>query len=136
MPGDTFARRSSGRTLPRKGLITIFCRTISRVPSGREPFAACTFNGRLSLKRSWFVCCAGAFSMSLSIFAARHLCTLEPDTVIFYKVDQVYSPTHDGGINWADPRLGIEWPVASEEAILPEKDRGLPNLADLGPLFE
>jgi dTDP-4-dehydrorhamnose 3,5-epimerase len=102
--------------------------------------------------------------MSLSIFAARHqglgshigiklssegseellipagfahgFCTLEPDTVIFYKVDQVYSPTHDGGINWADPRLGIEWPVASEEAILSEKDRGLPNLADLGPLFE
>jgi hypothetical protein len=67
-----FCESFSGRTLPRKGLISIFCRTISRVPSGREPFAACTFNGRLSLKRSWFVCCAGAFSMSLSIFAARH----------------------------------------------------------------
>ena len=38
----------------------------------REPFAACTFNDRLSLRRSWFVCCAGVFSMWLSIFAVRH----------------------------------------------------------------
>jgi dTDP-4-dehydrorhamnose 3,5-epimerase len=67
---------------------------------------------------------------------AHGFCTLEPDTVVFYKVDQVYSATHDGGINWADSRLGIEWPVASSEAILSEKDRGLPTLADLGPVFE
>jgi dTDP-4-dehydrorhamnose 3,5-epimerase len=67
---------------------------------------------------------------------AHGFCTLEPDTVVFYKVDQVYSATHDGGINWADSRLGIDWPVASSEAILSEKDRGLPTLADLGPVFE
>jgi len=29
--------------------------------------------------------------------------------------------------------LGIEWPVASAEAILSERDRGLPMLADLAP---
>jgi dTDP-4-dehydrorhamnose 3,5-epimerase len=67
---------------------------------------------------------------------AHGFCTLKSDTVVFYKVDRVYSAAHDGGVNWADPGLGIEWPVASEEAILSEKDRGLPNLADLGPLFE
>ncbi len=67
---------------------------------------------------------------------AHGFCTLEPDTVVFYKVDQVYSAAHDGGVNWADSELGIEWPVASAEAILSEKDRGLPMLADLAPVFE
>src|SRR5260221_840875 len=64
---------------------------------------------------------------------AHGFCTLKPDTVVFYKVDQVYSAAHDGGVNWADSDLGIEWPVASAEAILSEKDRGLPMLADLAP---
>jgi dTDP-4-dehydrorhamnose 3,5-epimerase len=67
---------------------------------------------------------------------AHGFCTLEPDTAVFYKVDQVYSAAHDGGINWADPELGIAWPVASAEATLSEKDRTLPTLADLTFLFE
>jgi dTDP-4-dehydrorhamnose 3,5-epimerase len=67
---------------------------------------------------------------------AHGFCTLERDTVVFYKVDQVYSAAHDDGINWADSGLAIEWPVASAEAILSEKDRGLPMLADLAPIFE
>ena len=67
---------------------------------------------------------------------AHGFCTLKPDTVVFYKVDRVYSAAHDGGVNWADPGLGIVWPVALAEAILSEKDRGLPMLADLAPIFE
>ena len=64
---------------------------------------------------------------------AHGFCTLEPDTVVFYKVDQVYSAAHDSGVNWADPRLGIEWPIAAPEAILSEKDRRLPMLDYLVP---
>jgi dTDP-4-dehydrorhamnose 3,5-epimerase len=67
---------------------------------------------------------------------AHGFCTLEPDTVVFYKVDQVYSAAHDGGVNWADSKLGIEWPVAAAEAILSDKDSGLPMLADLNSIFE
>jgi dTDP-4-dehydrorhamnose 3,5-epimerase len=67
---------------------------------------------------------------------AHGFCTLEPDTIVFYKVDQVYSAAHDDGVNWADPGLGIEWPVSSANAILSEKDRVLPMLADLDPVFE
>ncbi len=67
---------------------------------------------------------------------AHGFCTLEADTVVFYKVDQVYSATHDSGVNWADRELGIEWPTAAAEAILSEKDRGLPMLDDLAPCFE
>jgi dTDP-4-dehydrorhamnose 3,5-epimerase len=67
---------------------------------------------------------------------AHGFCALEPDTVVFYKVDRVYSAAHDGGVNWADSGLEIEWPVASAEAISPEMDRRLPMLADLTPIFE
>jgi dTDP-4-dehydrorhamnose 3,5-epimerase len=67
---------------------------------------------------------------------AHGFCTLELDTVVFYRVDQVYSAAHDGGVNWADSGLGIEWPVTSAEAILSEKDRRLLALADLAPIFE
>jgi dTDP-4-dehydrorhamnose 3,5-epimerase len=67
---------------------------------------------------------------------AHGFCTLEPDTVVLYKVDQIYSAAHDGGINWADPGVGIDWPVAPPEAILSDKDRGLPMLADLPSIFQ
>ena len=67
---------------------------------------------------------------------AHGFCTLEPDTVVFYKVDQIYSAAHDGGVNWADSALGIEWPVAPAEAILSDRDRGLPMFADLAQVFE
>ena len=67
---------------------------------------------------------------------AHGFCTLEPDTLVFYKVDQVYSSAHEGGVNWADPGLRIEWPVGPAEAILAEKDRVLPMLSDLEPVFQ
>lgn len=66
---------------------------------------------------------------------AHGFCTLEPHTVVFYKVDAVYSAAHDRGLNWADPKLAIKWPVAAEDAILSDKDRGLPMLDDLSAVF-
>ncbi|KQT76335.1 dTDP-4-dehydrorhamnose 3,5-epimerase, partial [Methylobacterium sp. Leaf465] len=63
-------------------------------------------------------------------------CTLEPDTMVAYKVaGGVYSPEHDGGLLWNDPALGIAWPVSEAEAQLSAKDRIAPRLADLPPLF-
>jgi dTDP-4-dehydrorhamnose 3,5-epimerase len=67
---------------------------------------------------------------------AHGFCTLEPDTVVFYKVDKIYSAAHDGGVNWTDSKLSIEWPIAPAEAIVSDKDRRLPMLADLAPVFE
>lgn len=37
---------------------------------------------------------------------AHGFCTLEPHTTVLYKVDAMYSPMHDHGINWTDPN----WP--------------------------
>jgi dTDP-4-dehydrorhamnose 3,5-epimerase len=36
---------------------------------------------------------------------------------------------------WNDPGLGIVWPVSEAEALLSEKDRGAPLLADLPAYF-
>ena len=67
---------------------------------------------------------------------AHGFCTLEPDSIVFYKVDEVYSADHDRGIYWADASLGIEWPIAAAEAVVSERDRGLPQLRDLAAYFD
>jgi dTDP-4-dehydrorhamnose 3,5-epimerase len=65
---------------------------------------------------------------------AHGFCTLEPDTEVFYKVTNYYSPAHDHGLAFDDPALGIAWPVDATKAILSDKDRRLPRLADC-PLY-
>jgi dTDP-4-dehydrorhamnose 3,5-epimerase len=67
---------------------------------------------------------------------AHGFCTLEPNTEVIYKVTQYYSPAHDRGVVWNDPELGIAWPVTGSEALLSEKDRKLPRLADCQEFFE
>jgi len=62
---------------------------------------------------------------------AHGFCTLEPDTEVVYKVNRYYSPTHDRGLLWNDPALGIAWPVAEADAVLSDKDRRQPRLAEL-----
>ncbi len=66
---------------------------------------------------------------------AHGYCTLEPDSIIAYKVTDFYSAADEGGIAWDDPQLGIDWPVERGAAILSGKDRQLPVLADLPPVF-
>ncbi len=66
---------------------------------------------------------------------AHGFCTLEPDTVVAYKMDDYYAPTYDAGFVWNDPEVGIRWPVEAAEAILSDKDRKLPRLSELDPPF-
>jgi dTDP-4-dehydrorhamnose 3,5-epimerase len=66
---------------------------------------------------------------------AHGLCTLEPDTIVQYKVSAPYAPVHDSGILWDDPDLKIDWPVSSAAAVLSDKDRRLPRLRDIGDIF-
>lgn len=58
-------------------------------------------------------------------------CTLEPDSVVAYKVSAYYSATHDGGVRWDDPAIGIAWPDIADPATLSDKDKVQPLLRDL-----
>ncbi len=61
---------------------------------------------------------------------AHGFCTTRPFTRVAYKVDAPYAPAAELGINWRDPALGIEWPVAAADARISERDAGLPTLAE------
>jgi dTDP-4-dehydrorhamnose 3,5-epimerase len=58
-------------------------------------------------------------------FAHGYL-TLEPDTVVTYKVSDYYAPERDFGIRFDDPQLGIDWTTDPSLIIISEKDRALP----------
>lgn len=66
---------------------------------------------------------------------AHGYCTLEPDTIVAYKVTAPYAPGSERGVRWDDPALGIAWPLEPAAAILSGRDRGLPLLSALGDLF-
>lgn len=62
---------------------------------------------------------------------AHGFCTLQPDTVVFYKVTNPYSPAHDRGMAFDDPDVAIDWPVEVQDAVLSDKDRRQPRLKDI-----
>jgi len=66
---------------------------------------------------------------------AHGYCTLEPDTAIAYKCDRYHAAEADAGVLFSDPAIGIEWPVAPEDAIVSKKDRKLPLLEDVASPF-
>lgn len=66
---------------------------------------------------------------------AHGFCTLEPDTIVSYKVTSYYSPENDKGVAWNDPEVAIAWPSLAAPETLSAKDRVQPRLSALPPLF-
>ena len=62
-------------------------------------------------------------------------CTLEPNSVISYRVTNYYSPPNDQGVAWDDPDIAIDWPSVADPETLSGKDRQQPRLADLPAYF-
>ncbi len=61
---------------------------------------------------------------------AHGFCTLEPDTMVFYKVTALYDPAAERSILWNDPSIGIDWPLSNTTVHLSDKDRVAPTLSD------
>ena len=62
-------------------------------------------------------------------------CTLEPNSVISYRVTSYYSAENDKGVAWDDSDIGIEWPAIADPDTLSAKDRNQPLLAELPAYF-
>ncbi|HEV7689376.1 MAG TPA: dTDP-4-dehydrorhamnose 3,5-epimerase [Hyphomonadaceae bacterium] len=66
---------------------------------------------------------------------AHGYCTLQPGCLIEYKVSSRYSPEHERGVLWNDTTLAIAWPVPPEDALITDRDRAFPGLAELPAYF-
>ena len=66
---------------------------------------------------------------------AHGFCTLEPDTIISYRVTSYYSGEHDKGVAWDDPVIAVEWPEVANADTLSAKDRSQPGLNNLPRYF-
>jgi dTDP-4-dehydrorhamnose 3,5-epimerase len=60
---------------------------------------------------------------------------MEPDTEVLYKVSNYYSAAADAGVAHDDPDLMIDWPIAPDMRLLSPRDKALPRLRDLPPVF-
>jgi dTDP-4-dehydrorhamnose 3,5-epimerase len=79
---------------------------------------------------------AGAWNQILVPVGFAHgFCTMAPDTEVLYRVSNYYSPANERGLLWNDEALGIDWPVPAGSAILSDRDRANPCLADITDLF-
>jgi len=67
-------------------------------------------------------------------FAHGYL-TLEAHCEVIYKVTDYWAPECERGIVWNDPSVAIDWRLSAEHMILSDKDKVLPRLAEVEPLF-
>jgi dTDP-4-dehydrorhamnose 3,5-epimerase len=52
--------------------------------------------------------------------------TLTDEAAVFYFVSAPYSPAHQRGVRWNDPRFGIAWPLGAP-AALSARDAAFPD---------
>ncbi len=60
---------------------------------------------------------------------ARGFCALTDGCEVQYKCTGIYNPKAEAGIHFADPAIGVQWPIDVSTAQTSEKDRKAPTLA-------
>lgn len=65
---------------------------------------------------------------------AHGFAVLSDSAVFSYKCTDYYAPTHDAGIRWNDPAIGIDWRLSEQEISLSDKDLYQPLLHEIEPL--
>ena len=67
---------------------------------------------------------------------AHGFAVLSDEAVFAYKCDNIYMPSHERGIAFDDPALGIDWRIRPEKWLLSPKDETHPPLAETPPWEE
>lgn len=72
---------------------------------------------------------------------AHGFISLKDDTIFQYLIDNDYAPDKEGGIQWNDPELRINWDEMFKEngidtPLLSEKDKHRPSLSENKVLFK
>lgn len=62
--------------------------------------------------------------------------TQTPSTEVVYKCSDYYAPECDRAVRFDDPALAIDWGIASESAVLSQKDADAPLLAEISSPFQ
>ena len=62
---------------------------------------------------------------------AHGFVVLSEQAVFFYKCDNFYNKTSEGGIMYNDTDLAIDWQLAPADLLLSEKDKVLPSLKEI-----
>lgn len=78
-------------------------------------------------------------SPGVAVFVPRGVAngyqTLDTNVTYTYLVNDFWRPELKySAVNMFDPKLAIAWPIGKEEAIVSEKDRNNPMLADIEPM--
>lgn len=53
---------------------------------------------------------------------AHGFAVLSDEALFQYKCDNYYAPGHEGGVQFDDPALGIDWRIPREKMLLSDKD--------------
>jgi len=64
---------------------------------------------------------------------AHGFAVLSDEALFAYKCDNIYMPSAERGILFNDPALGIDWRIDLAQAVLSEKDKKHPLLAEIEP---
>lgn len=60
---------------------------------------------------------------------ARGFCSLTEGCEVQYKCTGIYNPKGEAGIYFADPEIGIHWPIDPLTAVTSDRDKRAPTLA-------
>ena len=59
---------------------------------------------------------------------AHGLLSLEKDTILNYKCDNIYNQTSESGFNLFNSKVELDFPIKSDDIIMSNKDKLLPDL--------
>ena len=75
----------------------------------------------------------GDLSLWVPVGFAHGFLALEDDSLVHYKCTDMHAPETERALHYADPEVGIEWPI--EPSIVTPKDEEAPRLADVEATF-